>query len=323
MKVKSTITSLFLLFCMILSAQTDQKVLVEHFTNTVCSICASKNPDFFSHLENHPNVIHISFHPSSPYSSCQFNQFDKESNDARTQFYNIYGATPRFVVNGNLESNNTMAGDDDPFPMFAGMESDVEMSVDHTKFENQVVVEVTINPLTQNLGNGNLFVGLVEDVVAYSAPNGENTHYNVFRIPLTTMDGDPVDLNQSGPFTVELTADVESNWQYENYKPVVILSQGTNYIQSATQDAKGVVVSNDETANNPMIDIFPNPTNGIVNINEPSVTGISVMDHSGKLLETITDLKNVIDLSHLPSGNYFLQIRLHNDRVVIKKITRL
>lgn len=55
----------------VFAQQVPKKVLVAHFTNTRCSVCASRNPGFFNNLDNQNNgdLIHIAYHPSRPYNS--------------------------------------------------------------------------------------------------------------------------------------------------------------------------------------------------------------------------------------------------------------
>ena len=45
-------TLLFFSFVWNAEAQVPKKVIVEHFTNTLCSVCASRNPGFYSNLNN-------------------------------------------------------------------------------------------------------------------------------------------------------------------------------------------------------------------------------------------------------------------------------
>tara|TARA_B110000285_G_C15096412_1_gene602244 strand:+ start:1583 stop:1825 length:243 start_codon:yes stop_codon:yes gene_type:complete len=75
-----------------------KKVLVEHFTYTRCSVCASRNTGFITNLNAQSDVVHISYHPSSPYSNCQFNQYNLQENDDRTKYYGVFGSTPRLVI---------------------------------------------------------------------------------------------------------------------------------------------------------------------------------------------------------------------------------
>jgi hypothetical protein len=59
-------------------AQVAKKTIVEHFTNTKCSICASRNPGFHTNLNANPAIQSISIHPSSPYSTCFLSQQNTE-----------------------------------------------------------------------------------------------------------------------------------------------------------------------------------------------------------------------------------------------------
>src|SRR5690606_20541686 len=105
---KSSLAITFLMFIYsLVFAQSPRKIIVEHFTNSNCSTCASRNPGFFANLNNHPEVLHMSVHPSAPYSNCLLYQQNATDNDARTNYYGIYGGTPRIVVNGNVVSAST------------------------------------------------------------------------------------------------------------------------------------------------------------------------------------------------------------------------
>src|SRR5580765_1346486 len=101
--------------------------VVEHFTNTFCSVCASRNPGFYSNLAAFPDVLHISIYPSAPYPACPFNQMNKAEQDARANYYGVLGATPRLVINGTPISANTQYTD--PAIFGAGQTSDFAMYV--------------------------------------------------------------------------------------------------------------------------------------------------------------------------------------------------
>ena len=40
--------------------------IVEHFTNTKCSVCGSRNPGFLTNKNRFPSLSYISIHPSAP-----------------------------------------------------------------------------------------------------------------------------------------------------------------------------------------------------------------------------------------------------------------
>jgi len=53
--------------------------------------------------------------------------------------------------------------------------------------------------------------------------------------------------------------------------------------------------------------IFPNPTTGIINIENESISDVFIYDETGKLLKNTTNTSS-INISNLPKGLYFLEI---------------
>ncbi len=159
-------------------------VLVEHFTNTVCSVCASRNPGFYANLRQQtPPPLHVAYHPSSPYRACQFSQQNLPENDARTNFYGVYGSTPRLVLNGAVvpAGQNYAAAalfapyqnQSSPFAVSAALQAVGADSI-------AVVVQVETRA-AHAYATLQLYLPLVQDTVFYAAPNGEQRHYDVFR----------------------------------------------------------------------------------------------------------------------------------------------
>ncbi len=217
---------LLLVFATGVSAQIPRKVLVEHFTNTRCSICAGKNPGLFQNLEANPAVIHLAIHPSSPYSNCVFNVYNRDENDQRTTFYNLYGATPRLVIQGEVQPPGVNFGAGNLFSGYQNQTSPFELRVrEIRKGTDSVTVKVTIRAVSAHSEpQGTLFVAYAEDPIAYNAPNGEKNHRNVFRKAFSSTDGSPVSLPALGDSVVwESTIAVNSEWILDNMKVVALL----------------------------------------------------------------------------------------------------
>jgi hypothetical protein len=70
------------------------------------------------------------------------------------------------------------------------------------------------------------------------------------------------------------------------------------------------------------IDVFPNPTNSILNIKGEDMQRIVIYNDNGQLIyadgSVVSDLKQV-DVSHFAAGQYFVKVLLGDGRTVTKK----
>jgi hypothetical protein len=237
--MKNVFTSLFLFFAVSMIAQVPKNVVVEHFTNTRCSICASRNPGFFTNLGNNPNVIHLAIHPCSPYSNCVLNQHNQLENDARTNYYNIYGATPRIVVQGASISATTNYGDASIFTSQSGQTSPFTVRTSLDVNGGQVIITVVVKTeAIHNFTDLKLFTAIAEDTVFYNAPNGENEHYNVFRESVFETEGKTIMpsmmVGDSVMFTENIALDMV--WDVNRISSISILQESGNkaVVQAAT-----------------------------------------------------------------------------------------
>lgn len=69
------------------------------------------------------------------------------------------------------------------------------------------------------------------------------------------------------------------------------------------------------------ITIFPNPSNGVLTINNPAAKVLSIYNSSGLLIKTFNTLANTIDLTEQPNGLYFVVLKL-DDKILFKKIIK-
>lgn len=300
------------------SAQVPKKVIAEHFTNTRCGVCEFKNPDFYENLNNQDGILHISFHPSSPYSSCVLNQHNKSENDDRTFLYGIYGATPRFVFQGVVQSPGLQVGDPEIWTPYLDETSPVSIQIEQDKSADIIRARVTLTTeATHSLSNQKLLIALAEDTVFYEAPNGESLHFDVFRKAFTDIEGMPVEVPQnigeSVTFNFELTPDAE--WDIDRMFTVAILQEESNEVVQAeaiSPDLNSVISSVRSETILKNVQISPNPTNGLVNISmeDFEVSTAKVYNTFGQLILENTFSKNTtIDISGISSGTYIVEIQ--------------
>ncbi|MEL6627115.1 MAG: Omp28-related outer membrane protein [Bacteroidota bacterium] len=170
-------------------------VLIEHFTNTRCTLCPSRNDKMVETLEDYEGEYHlISYHPPVPYNDDIFYLQNPTQNEARRQFYGV-GGTPIAFLWGNISNQGTTLIPTGTMNASIGQTGSLEVRVRTAYLPQQnlsVQVEVeTIEPFAvAGAGDLELYVAIVENTVDYNAPNGETEHFQLFRQMLTDINGD-------------------------------------------------------------------------------------------------------------------------------------
>lgn len=289
-----------------LTAQVPLTPVVEHFTNTRCGICASRNPGLFTNLASNPSVLHIAVHPSSPYSSCLLYQHNPTENNARTNYYGILGGTPRIVINGTVVNGSFTSST--LFDTFITKTTPIAIDVKHTLYgTDSIVATVTIKAVAaHNLGSVQLYVPLVEDSLNYSAPNGENLHHNVFRKVFTNSsimapaNGDSLVLNYT------LTGN--TSWNFSSLKAMAIIQETASKRVIQAAESKEVVSNVSTTAKiSPnLLNISPNPISNGFTLKTNDLGSLKIYNAKGQLIQNveITSLTQYISTSKLKPGIY-------------------
>jgi len=291
-----------------LISQVEQKVIIEHFTNSRCGICAAKNPAFYTTLENYPDVLHIAYHPSSPYPSCIFSQHNPAENDNRAYYYGVYGATPRVVVNGDVIPAQTPLINPEQIDAHLNQTSDYSMTVTNEQISGNNY-KVTLNIKRESGTDWEtvlLFAGLAEKLVQYDAPNGENLHRDVFR---KRVFYDTVSINPAGNSkTMEFYYTSDPVWvQPEIYTYAIIHDMNTQAVKqsaSSLDTPSGIANQQIVQLNNV---VYPNPTLGKLSIKSEFLekfVRVEVFSFLGNSIAVYENL-NSIDLSGQAAGLYF------------------
>lgn len=327
---KIILSSLLLIFLIAtISAQNPKRYLfLEHFTNTVCSICSTKNPPFFEKISDYPNDIHhISIHPPVPYTTCEFYIENTFENEALAITYGING-TPQVYLWGDYVSSGALLPDATLQAALA-QTSPISVIVSESG-STERLVNVSVNAY-EDLLNGNdyrLFVAMVEGTVNYDAPNGEGVHHNVFRKLLTPENGIPFETLSAGEiFDFNGSFSVSSNYvESEVYAIAWVQIFETKEVLNSGSSKDAIVNSNEEAWSDHSIQVFPNPTNNQlrVDLNENQVEMIDILNIGGETAMSVDqlDTNNSIDIAHLNSGIYFVRILTKNG-IITRKITKL
>ena len=316
-------TLLIVLLAFSVQSQTTRKVIVEHFTNTRCSICSIKNPSLFALLNNHPEVIHLSIHPSSPYSNCLFSQHNPSENDARTQYYGIYGSTPRVVVAGTVIPNQSPMLTEEQLVAQQDAMSDYSIQVNQFYGSNETIdVKVKIERLSGVPSNDDMiYVVLAEKEVAYYAPNGEDLHHNVFRKELESMNLPILEIGEDIEYTYNYTA--HSEWVLDEIFALAMIQNSSNkkVLQAEESELVSGITGIEFTQAKEIVNlVYPNPFTREINIlSGQSYQNIIIYNLFGqKVLESSS--ASTIDASELRKGVYLLELIDENGQSFATKI---
>jgi len=308
MKKIFTLLSINFLLVTASQAQVKQNVLVEHFTNTRCGICGSRNPGLFTNLANNPDVLHIATHPSRPYSSCVLYQHNTTENDARTNYYGILGGTPRIVINGTVQSSGTGFTSSSLFTPFKTKMTPISIAVEQEKFgTDSIKATLTVKAVSAHTyTTALLYVPLVEDSLKYNAPNGEKLHHNVFR---KSFYNSAINVPAKGD-SIVLTYTLNGNtaWNFKQLKTMAFLQNTSDksMIQAAEyQETKPTNTNSNVNITLPSFKVFPNPTTNITQINADVSGIIRILDINGKeLVNRNFEKSTQVNLSTWNNGVY-------------------
>jgi hypothetical protein len=304
-----------------------KKMTVEHYTNTLCSVCASRNPGFKSNLNNEGNFTLLTVHPSSPYSTCQLNQFDKRSNDGRTKYNGVFGSTPRLVINGKVISASANYSNTSLFDPYRSDSTSFEIKINQFKISNTLIrFKVVVKAVdTNSLKTGHLYFAVAERQLQYNAPNGETSHQNVLRKSLTDSSGNIIQLPTNvGDSVVQffewmITGGLSNS---ELIGVAILHKNNKEVMQSETSkpsDQDPSLSLNSTILNHSMF-IYPNPSNNWIQVSNSNTLKINTYQiyDIGARLVLEAKFEEKIDVLELDKGWYHLHLKTNDGTVVLK-----
>ena len=327
----------FLFLPFLANAQVARTVLVEHFTNSRCGACAGQNPSFYVNLANNPQVRHISYHPSSPFSNCFLSQHNQSENDARTNYYNLYGSTPRLAIQGaNVSNNPNPFSNANLYVNYAGQTSQFLVKTLQRKTMDSIFVKVVVNTVSaHSFTNLRLYAAAAEDTVFYNAPNGENIHHDVFRRSFFGPNGIVINPAANVGDSVVFEGKLAKNaaWNFNRIFAYAILQNSTTRAMVQSDVAKPsdvtiITTSSSIERNENLVQVYPNPSaNGKFKIALPTSKNIEseieVRSIDGRLIQSLKSKATSIeiDLKAQKAGIYLLRIST-GSQVMMKKLVK-
>ena len=157
--------------------------------------------------------------------------------------------------------------------------------------------------------------------LSWSKPNvtANLDHFNVYRSILVTKESELIaEVPYTGANTYEFFDDNNEQGEYE-YEVTSVFVRGSEQCESEAEGIGDLIVTavNENTAN---VNLYPNPTNGLLNIEGQGTMLISISNLLGQTLqETAAEGNIVLDMSRFESGMYLIRIE-SADGVTVQKI---
>ncbi len=293
-------------------------VVAEHYTNTYCSICASRNPGLYTNLGNHPQVLHIAYHPSAPYAACPLSMHNVSENNARTNYYGIFGGTPRLVIQGSVISASANYADAALYTSVLGQTTPFSLNVSLLPLgADSIITRVVVKKEDASaLASLQVYGSLVEDTLFFAAANGESRSYDVFRKAVwgsTSLSiTAPAAVGDSVVFT--RTTAVNAVWvRSRMYAIVMLQDDDKNMIQAARSANLPSAAATPQMTKAANVTAFPNPANDKIWVQgSDSVFPLTytIYEATGRQIQqaVLEQKQSYIDIAALPKGLYTLKI---------------
>jgi hypothetical protein len=249
-----------------------------------------------------------------------FSTQNKAENDARTRYYDVFGGTPIFAINGEERGSSAMQNVS-VYNSFDNKTTPIDVIVNiFPAGTDSIGVDVNIKAVAEhNLTNLTLYVPLTEDTVFYNAPNGEKQHYDVFRKSFTGQNAITFEAPKIGENDYVFSANIAKSeiWDLNRLRAVAIVNASDLTVvqagQSALFDATVSSTDSDYNRNSIQLTLYPNPSLELLNIEvdgDMIGTFYTIIDMKGSLMikDVISQTNFSINTSNLPVGQYIFKV---------------
>jgi len=315
-------------------------VLLENFTTAVCPNCPAAHDDISNWLTGENNVIWLAHH-----AGYYTDDYTIPENTELLTFFNAGGSTYAPAI---MLDRKFLSPDDDPGPVFfpsASYTPDlinerlntpafISLNIDGLFNTNSRELNVDISGTFHGDFTGDLRLGLyiMEDGLEgdQAGATGTYIHNHVMRDAISETFGDDVFTSTitDDTFSENYTYTVNGSWDETECTLIAWVSKwdsnvnNREILQAASTELQTLVSAN--TAFNSELDVYPNPSTGILKITNANNADIQIINQLGQVVLNINNAKdlNLVDLNDMPNGTYIVKV-IHNETVSTTKIILL
>ncbi len=201
---------------LMLSAQSQRLVLLEHFTQASCGPCAAANPGVMAILNANPTKITSIKYQTSWPGFDPMNLHNPSDVAARVNLYGVTGV-PRSVLDGNYYNGSASSWNINTVNTRYAVSTPVEIQVQHQLNATQDSIFVTMLVKTTGSISGNFaaYIGVIEKHIGFTTSpgsNGEKDFYNVMKKLLPNSAGTSLPSSmQAGDYFI-----IQASWELAN-----------------------------------------------------------------------------------------------------------
>lgn len=282
--------------------------LYEQFTSSTCGPCATFNTNFFNQSffnANQGDFVLLKYQvnwpgPGDPYYTAE--------GGVRVGYYGITAA-PTLLLDTEVSTFASTAALQSTLDEALTKPAFFEISGDYTVTGNSIEVNVTTTPYLE--GDYVLHVAVIENETTQNATtNGETSFENVMMKMLPDAQGTAFSSTAGTPITNNFTMDLSgTNVEEMSDLSVVVFVQenATKTIMQSAYATNTMGISDNTFA---QIAIYPNPSNGFLNVETPKAVDVKITNILGKTVFAQKEVSNetVLNVSNLNTGVYFVTI---------------
>lgn len=296
MKIPSVIIALAI-FVTSVHGQQESKVLVDIFTNSHCSPCASMHAAVKSSITNtaiNTRAIVVYNHLST-YQDDPIYQANRMQPAQRAAFLGGVSGTPTTFFNGTRQSSS--------YSQWPGIlqgllatESGYSITPLLTYTADSLILTYTISR-TMSDPNATIYGVLVENVT-YKGRNGVSEHDGALRFLFTPVAGDPLSFDANGVAMGRLAIARQSIWDVSKLRAVISVQdpatkKSLQAEQVSAQMATSVESDEDDRASAARVEVV-------------SVAGVTLLSREGVYSDNNSIVAEMT--GSLQSGAYFVRI---------------
>ncbi len=298
------------------------KPLLEKFTSSTCSPCASYNASTFNpyYSAQNQNFNYIAYQMNWPGNGDPYYTLE---GGVRRDFYGVSAITSLWIDGAEYSTSNSQAALTTHVATEANKPGYFGLTANRNLSGGNAVVNYTITPYIS--GSFVLHAAVIEKVTTNNAStNGETSFKHVMMKMVPNASGTTISATAGTPISGQISASLTGAFIEENTDLEVILflqNATTKEIMQSFQATNALSLEENVLAK---VKLYPNPASNNIRFANLEDATIMITDITGKVVlqSEGVDENSIINVSDLNSGIYLVNIKNESMNETIKFVKK-